>query len=1023
MTVRKSSAILAVSALVLLSVATGSTAAYAVIPGPPTIDATFLPWITSDTQPSLTGDKELDVTQIDVRISNDVVDNVPYCTVPAIDGATMWFNCTPTTATLALGDNYLMATATNVDGTSVPGPSILITLMNPPTITSPADDIYTNDYMPTFMGAAEGSYFTVLTTDESNEFCTGTVVNLSWNCEVASPGLLDGDYEYIVTTSIGATEIPSASRTIHIDTVLSPLLTDITGPSGTTLPSGTLQSSTTDETPTISGTAEPFATITMWQDYLEVGCAGGAPVADASGDWSCTLAVPLATPGMYVFGSQQTDRAGNTNVGSSPDPQLELTYIDTTPPAPPVVTSPIGTIFSSTNFVITNSTGATVTGTGEPGATLDILGNECMIVPTLVDSEGNWSCELTTPMTPDGTYDVHFGLTDAAGNSSALTSPYLSFFVDTTAPGVPEVWTPTGTLSSEGVIQATTTNVRPVITGMGEGGATVRIYRDGSMPVPCLESPLISGEGGFSCTVSAALSPGVHTFGFAQTDEAGNSSGAPMTLLQLTVLAPPVPPAAPVPPATVPLFSWLLDFQASSSEVLPGQNVTFTASNLPPGATVTADLHSTPVFLGTTTVKSDGTFILNTVIPHNIEPGDHHYVVTVTPDDGTPASTVEQPVTIMTAPVAADPAPAPDEELPTESFGGTVGQSATVTRDEPAAPNTLSQALPTVQQIIGNPVVIGAAAASSLALLFLVAFPAELLNSTIDENYERMFGRIPKLKLPWLKRLRERLKKAPLVGGLALTALAGLIFSFSDPQFGFDVASLRLFLACVIGMFVLGYVANAITGAILRKRWSIGSVIELQPLGLVVAIVGVVLSRVLDFAPGLLIGLVLGLSLSASATLREEARSVLIWAGIVLGLAIACWVAYSLMSGVVAPDTFGGALFDDTLVAIATEGISGLVIGLLPVGYLDGASVFRHSKVQWIATYLVALVAFFVIVVPSGALWGDIRGPFWIWLTVLLVFAAVCVGTFLYFRFRRTEADEESTETHSGDPVLESAGR
>ncbi len=44
------------------------------------------------------------------------------------------------------------------------------------------------------------------------------------------------------------------------------------------------------------------------------------------------------------------------------------------------------------------------------------------------------------------------------------------------------------------------------------------------------------------------------------------------------------------------------------------------------------------------------------------------------------------------------------------------------------------------------------------------------------------------------------------------------------------------------------------------------------------------------------------------------------------------------------------------------------------------------------ATYSVTLVAFFVIVVPSGALWGDISGPFWIWVTVLLAFAALQNG-------------------------------
>ena len=58
---------------------------------------------------------------------------------------------------------------------------------------------------------------------------------------------------------------------------------------------------------------------------------------------------------------------------------------------------------------------------------------------------------------------------------------------------------------------------------------------------------------------------------------------------------------------------------------------------------------------------------------------------------------------------------------------------------------------------------------------------------------------------------------------------------------------------------------------------------------------------------------------------------------------------------------------------------------------------------------------------PSGELWGDIQGPFWVWLTVLSMFAAVCVGSFLYFRLHRAKPGEELPDTQSGDPALEPA--
>jgi hypothetical protein len=1012
-TKRSVGAILAVTALVALSVMTGSTAAYAAIPGPPTISQLFTPWNTAFEQPVLQGLKDIDVTQIDVYLSNDVVSNEPYCTVPATDGATVWFTCTPTTATLAAGDNYLAATATNADGTSVLGPSILINLVSPAYVDSPADETYTNDPTPDFSGTAGGPTVDVSApaTPDTLFLCSGVpVVGGVWSC-TSSEVMPDGDYQ-ILASSGTSDGTYWTGPTIHVDTT-DPGPADITGPPGTTDPSGELFSSTTDAAPTITGTSEPFATIKMYQNYSPVGCVGGAPIADAAGNWSCTLAVPLPAPGVYVFGANQFDRAGNPVVEPSPDEQLELTYTDTTPPAPPVVTSPIGNIALGVNTVITNQALATVTGTGEPGATLDVVGNTCMIVPTIVDSGGNWSCQLTTPMTPDGDYDVYFGLTDASLNSSPLASPSLRFTIDTVAPEAPTVWTPSGTTSG-GVLYASTTSLHPVITGLAEVGATVQIFR-GSNPVPCVGGTPVGTEGGFSCEVASALAPGVYNFYLAQTDRAGNSSGAPVIRLHLTVLAPPAPPT----PAVTTAPPWFLSFRSDSDDPAPGQNVTLEGDSLPVGATVVAELHSDPVPLGTTLVQDDGTFRLNTHIPNTVEPGDHHYVVTVTSLDGE-VKTSELAVSVVAPPPVEEPATAPPSAAPDPNPGGGGHDPATADRSEPAAPSSLSTSLPTVQDILSNPLVLGAAAASSLALLFLVAFPAELLNSTLDENYERLFGRLPKLRMPWLVRLRDRLRRAPVVGGLALTALAALIMSFADPRFGFDLTSLRLFLACTIGMFVLGYVANVVTGLILRRRWSIASVIELQPFGLLVAIVGVILSRLLDFTPGLLIGLVLGLTLSASATLKDEVRAVLTWTAVILGVSILAWLCYSFLSGLVAPGTFFGALVDDSIVAIATEGISGLVIALLPIGFLDGRSLYRYSRMQWLGTYLLAVLAFFVIVVPSGALWGDISGPFWIWLTVLLVFAAVCVGVYLWFR-AHPEPEETSIIQEVGSTSAEAS--
>ncbi len=1026
MRVRKAATIIIIGSIALLSVVIGSSPAWAAVPPPPVIDQPHTPWVTTSSQePEIHGSMDVGVNIVDVSVSSDDISYSPLCTAvnPNPDSKQVW-SCSGTgsafTGSLQLGVNYLRATATNADGTSLPSAAVVITLVDQkseeppagadaPTITSPADGLSTNDSTPSFSGTAGGQTFQV-TTDSSLAVCFGTVHDLAWEC-TADPALADGTYTYRVTSD----GLQSEPRTIRIDTI-APTPPTINGFEGA------IDSS---PAPTITGGSEGDAAVQLYVDGIAADCAAGTIVADDAGTWSCTLTAILSE-GAHELTATQTDTAGNTSETSAP--AVPIVIRDTTPPAPPTITSPVGTSSASTIEALTNDPTPTIVGTGEPGATINSEAGACTETVT-VDSTGDWSCTLGTPLSPDGTFLLPFTQTDAADNTSAPASPELSLTVDTTAPETFELWTPTGTIS-DGVVRATTTSRHPLISGMGEPGATLRIYRDGSIPVPCQEGTPVTDESGFRCTPSAPLSVGVHSFAFSQSDPAGNSSGSQVVKLRLTVLAPVAPPAPPQPNpdfGSLPTLSasWFLTFHALGGNPEPGQNITLVGSDLPNGAKVTAELHSTPIPLGTSIVKSDGTFRLNTVIPNTVAPGLHHYVVTVAATNGV-SQTAEVPVTIVVAAPAAAPASvsAPTIVLPPLENP----RAALDHRDEPAAPNILTRALPTAGELLIDPRAIGAAVAGSLAFLFLVALPAELLNSTIEENYGRLFGRIPKPRLAWLPRVRAWLASRRFVGGLAVTTLAALIFSFSDPRFGFDLSSLRLFLACVIGMFVLGYAANAITGVILRRRWNITSVIELEPFGLIVALLGVILSRLLDFTPGLLIGLVLGLTLSASATLKDEVREVLIWAATVLGISMASWVVYSLMSGVVAANTFAGSLFDDSLVAVSVEGISGLVIGLLPIGYLDGASLFRGAKVRWALTYLVALVAFFLIVLPSGQLWGQIDGPFWIWLTVLVVFAAVCVGVYLWFRAHpeadetgdvgdRESADEVAAQVGGGQPV------
>ncbi|MDF1478049.1 Ig-like domain-containing protein [Leifsonia sp. H3M29-4] len=646
------------------------------------------------------------------------------------------------------------------------------------------------------------------------------------------------------------------------------------------------------------------------------------------------------------------------------------------------------TIAAPADGAFTNDATPTFSGTTDPAAATatvyDIVGtNSICFDNTLVG--GAYAC--TSAPLADGAYQ-YFVYADGDEVSSAPRT----LTIDTVAPAGPVITGP----------GSTTTSTHPVITGTAEPFATIVVYRDG-MPAACQEGTVTANSAGaWSCTSSAALAVGgTFAFGALQVDRAGNAStaGVPPAQLAVTVVPPSATPSPVTTPAPRVFLPWTFQFTAAGDEFAPGDTTRLTGSGLPAGASVEIEFHSTPVKVGTTTVADDGTFDVLVTIPQDAEPGAHRFVVLVTPVEGLPS--VQERAVMVVLPTRAIETPAEAATAHAAESGGAAGD-----RSNPAAPSGLTGTIRTLGSILANPVIIGTAALSGLALLLLVAFPAELLNSTISEQYQRFTRRVPRLTA--LERFTNWLERVPWLGALLITAIAAVIFGFADPGFGFDVTSLRVVLACAIALFIVGYLASAISGAIVRGRWHLGTTMELKPLGLVLTVVGVVLSRLLDFSPGFLIGLLLGIGLIGRTSAAERAKATLVQAGVVFTLAMLGWIGYSLLMAGGPPETFTSALLVDTLVAVTTEGLTTLFVGLLPLRMLDGSTVFEHSKLAWAAAYTITAAAFVLIVVPSA--WGELDGSLWTWIVVLGGFAIVAVGLYLYFRFVAPAPEEHEAK-------------
>jgi len=292
---------------------------------------------------------------------------------------------------------------------------------------------------------------------------------------------------------------------------------------------------TSDTTPTLTGTAEANATVTLYDGATQV----GSVAADGSGNWSITSGA--LTAGSHTLTARAADAAGNVSAAGA----ALTAVIDTSAAAPAALALASASDSGTVGDGITNNATPTISGTAEANAAVTLYDTDGVTVLGTATANGSGAWSTATAMLADGAHTVTAVQTDRAGNLSA-TSAGLALTIDTlapTAPGAP-VLSPA---SDSGAAGDNLTNIAtPVLTGTALAGAVVRLYDSDGTTV--LGTATASGAGNWSIA-SSALSVGAHTLSARQFDAAGNASaaGAP---LALTVEAAPPPPTPTAPPAT-----------------------------------------------------------------------------------------------------------------------------------------------------------------------------------------------------------------------------------------------------------------------------------------------------------------------------------------------------------------------------------------------------------------------------------------------------------------------------------------
>nr|WP_282448042.1 Ig-like domain-containing protein [Pseudomonas fragi] len=466
----------------------------------------------------------------------------------------------------------------------------------------------TDDTTPTLSGGGQTPGDTVTIIDNGEPLAT-VIVAPDGTWTYTPPPLNEGEHPFtlVVTDPAGNASAPSNPYTIIVDTTApaAPAITDVlddqAGITGN-ISSGGL---TNDARPTISGTGEPGATVEVSSNGVPLGTA----VVNASGQWTLPVTADLPE-NLNTLTAKATDTAGNASPTSTPYPIT----VDTTAPAAPAITGVLDDQAGITGNIssggLTNDARPTISGTGEPGTTVEVSSNGVPLGTTLVNASGQWTLPLTADL-PENLNTLTAIATDTAGNASPASTPY-PITVDTTAPAAPAI---TGVLDDQGTLTGnilsggTTDDTKPVISGTGEPGATVEVSSNG---VP-LGTALVNASGQWTLPLTTDLPEDLNTLTAIATDTSGNASPA-STPYPITVDT-----TAPAAPA----ITGVLDDQGSiTGNILSGGTTDDTKPIISgtgePGATVEIFSNGTP--LGTALVNASGQWALalTTDLPENL---------------------------------------------------------------------------------------------------------------------------------------------------------------------------------------------------------------------------------------------------------------------------------------------------------------------------------------------------------------------------------------------------------------------
>ena len=309
-----------------------------------------------------------------------------------------------------------------------------------------------------------------------------------------------------------------------------------------------------------------------------------------------------------------------------------------------------------------------------------------------------------------------------------------------------------------------------------------------------------------------------------------------------------------------------------------------------------------------------------------------------------------------------------------------------------------------------DPVSIGRSAVLAAAMIFLVAFPAQLFNSTLQAHYEEVIGWFAG-PARFVRRRRRPVAEAvpaagrrtprPLLGGVIL--LGAVLAAMLDPGFGANLGTAESVVGSLLAVALSTLVFTGVNAVALHRATGRWGYFRVFFGGVVVAAACVAVSRLTGAQPGYMYGILWAYALAPGVRppREREGAVVAVGAASMLAFSVLVWLLWAPVKAAVMGSPTGPlVVLSQAMAGIFVGGLTAVQFGLFPMRFLDGEKLLAWQRLLWLALFGLATFCFVHVVLNTAASAPHPGRQYVVTIGLFVAFGTLSTGFWAYFRYR-----------------------